>query len=191
LDNHINLQITKRTDPRLLELMRTHYSRPKGFVGRSICYAILYGDDYYGHIVAGSATRFLPGRNEFLQTNDLNTIVNNTFYNIHRVNGKYPARNFTTQVVKHFIQQVTNDWKTKYGDVVSGFETLIELPRIGELYRRAGFVQVGTTKGFTCKRVGGYGTDSWTGARVWDTKNLRPKLVLCHKGVEKSGQALP
>jgi len=42
---------------------------------------------------------------------------------------------------------------------------------------RDGWEMVGQTKGFTCKRVAGIGTDSWGGKRVWDTENLRPKLV--------------
>lgn len=33
------------------------------------------------------------------------------------------------------------------------------------------------TVGYTCKRAAGKGTDAWTGKRVWDTKNLRPKRV--------------
>ncbi len=62
--------------------MKTHYSKPKGFVGRSICYAIYYDKIYYGHIVGGSATRFLPGRNEYLNITikDLNKVVNNIFF---------------------------------------------------------------------------------------------------------------
>ena len=73
------------------------------------------------------------------------------------------------------------DWESKYGDKVIGFETLVELPRTGELYLRAGWSEVGITKGYTCKRVAGKGTDSWSGKRVWDTKKLRPKRVFCKK----------
>jgi hypothetical protein len=43
-----------------------------------------------------------------------------------------------------------------------------------------GWEEVGITVGYTCKRVSGKGrhrTDSWTGQRVWDTKNKRPKRV--------------
>jgi|JI10StandDraft_1071094.scaffolds.fasta_scaffold388066_2 hypothetical protein len=179
----IVLTATKRTDERLLERMENHYSKPKGFVGRNICYAVSVGDDYFGHIVAGSATRFLPGRHDYLGTTpeQLNSIVNNIFFNVAPVSEKYPLRNFTAKVVKAFVSQVTRDWMTKYGDPVVGFETLVELPRQGVLYKRAGWVEVGHTKGYTCKRVGGKGTDSWTGKRVWDTENLKPKKVLCLK----------
>ncbi len=35
----IELVRIKRSDPRILADMATHYSQPKGFVGRNICYA--------------------------------------------------------------------------------------------------------------------------------------------------------
>lgn len=185
----IELTITKRTDARLLERMRKHYSQPKGFVGRNICYAITYGGVYYGHIVAGSATKNLPGRHAFLGTDStqLNRIVNNIFYNVSPVDGKYPVRNFTTAVLKAFMLRVQQDWRAKYGDSVVGFESLVEPPRSGELYRRAGWTLVGRTKGYTCKRVAGKGTDGWSGIRVWDHANLRPNDVWCWKVTERDG----
>lgn len=179
----LELILTKRTDKRLLDRMEKHYSQPKGFVGRNMCYAVIFDGDYYGHTVAGSATRFLPNRHEFLGTSmeQLNNIVNNIFFNVRPVNCKYPTRNFTTKIIKKFVDVVTIDWENKYGDPVLGFETLVEKPRTGECYLRAGWVKVGETVGYTCKRVAGKGTDSWSGKRVWDMKNLRPKNVLCYK----------
>jgi hypothetical protein len=165
--------------------MKNHYSQPKGFVGRNICYAIYYNNDYYGHIVAGSATRYLPNRNEYfnISLDQLNKIINNIFFNISPINGKYPCRNFTSFVVKEFTKQAATDWQIKYGDVCIGFETLVEKPRTGKLYIRAGWSLIGETKGYTCKRIAGIGTDSWTGKRVWNTNpdTLRPKNVLCYK----------
>src|SRR5262249_21895382 len=93
--------------------------------------------------------------------------------------GKYPLRNFTVKVLEKFRQQICIDWFAKYGDPVIGFESLVELPRTGEIYLRDGWTEVGLTKGYTCKRVAGKGADSWTGKRVWDTQNLRPKRVFC------------
>lgn len=179
----IRFELTKRTDPRCLELMKIHYSKPKGFVGRNLCYAIYYGNVYYGHIVGGSSTRFLKGRHEFLGTDgkQLNNIINNIFYHVEKVNGEYPIRNFVTEIIKKWVPLVQSDWELKYKDKVLGFETLIELPRTGECYRRAGWTKVGETIGFTCKRVAGKGTDNWSGKRVWDTENLKPKLVYCFK----------
>jgi hypothetical protein len=181
----LELLQTKRTDKDLLLRMESHYSKPKGFVGRNICYAVFYDSIYYGHIVAGSATRFLPNRNEFLgiAIKDLNCVINNIFFNVTPYNGSYPIRNFTSSVVKLFVNQSRKDWQSKYGDVCVGFETLVEKPRTGELYIRAGWTPIGETKGYTCKRVAGKGTDEWTGKRVWNTNpdDLRPKIVLCYR----------
>lgn len=179
----IQLIPIKRTDPRILADMAVHYSHPKGFVGRNICYAIMFDNLYYGAIVGGSATLHLVGRDSFFglstetKKQSLNRIVNNIFYHIEKKDGKYSVRNIVSGVLKMFRQTVIVDWKKKYGDEVIGFESLIELPRNGNAYKRDGWVEVGLTKGQTCKRVAGKGTDSWTGKRVWDTKNLKPKRV--------------
>jgi hypothetical protein len=178
----ICLQTTKNSDPRLRELMTRHYSLPRGFVGRNICYAVLWDNAYYGHIVAGSATKNLPGRNAYLG-NILNRIINNTFFHVEKIEGRYPCRNFTTMIVEEFERQATLDWYEKYKDEVVGFETLVELPRTGEVYLKAGWVIVGQTKGFTCKRVSGPSSDGWTGRRIWNTTDLRPKLVLCKRSI--------
>lgn len=171
------LEVMKRTDLRILNNMLIHYSQPKGFVGRNICYAILCDSTYYGSIVGGSATLHLPNRNEFFNGCALNNIVNNIFYHVEKVNNSYPMRNFTIEVLKEFRNKISTDWENKYGDIVVGFESLVELPRSGEIYLRDGWTEIGVTKGYTCKRISGKSTDSWTGKRVWDYKNLRPKRV--------------
>ena len=173
----------KRTDPRILDNMAHHYSQPKGFVGRNICYAIVCDDAYYGAIVGGSATLHLVGRDEFFgftketKRGLLNQVVNNIFFHAERLNGRYPIRNMLPRVLGMWREQIVDDWRVKYGDDVIGFESLIELPRTGETYKRDGWTEVGITKGQTCKRVAGKGSDTWSGKRVWDTKNLRPKRV--------------
>ena len=181
----ITFVTTKRTDPRLLARMAIHYSQPKGFVGRNICYAIYYNSIYYGHIVFGSATKHLKNRHKFLGTSDrdLGAICNNLFYNISKVDGKYPKRNFTSLVLSEAMKQVQKDWIIKYKTVLKGFETLVEKPRTGELYLKAGYSIVGETVGFTCKRTSGKSTDGWSGKRVWNTdpNTLRPKTIFCKK----------
>jgi len=179
----VTLEPIKRTDSRILADMAIHYSQPKGFVGRNICYAIMADDVYYGAIVGGSSTLHLIGRDEFFGLTKetkkvaLRQIINNIFYHVEKKDGRYPIRNLVPTILKMFRERVAQDWECKYGDLVIGFESLIELPRTGEAYRRDGWVEVGLTKGQTCKRVAGKGTDSWPGKRVWDTKNLRPKRV--------------
>jgi hypothetical protein len=180
------LVLTKRTEPRLLDCMKNHYSQPKGFVGRNLCYGVLDGDVYYGHIVGGSATLHLPGRNGYfgIGKSHLSSIVNNIFFHIEKFGDKYPQRNFAQSVLKAWRNRVSSDWHEKYGDVVLGFESLVELPRTGEVYRRDGWVELGQTKGFTCKRTAGKGTDSWGGKRVWNITELRPKRVFCKRNLK-------
>lgn len=183
----LRLCVIPKTYWRLQRDMRGHYSHPRGFVGRSICYAVLCDRVYYGSIVAGSCTLHLPGRNEFFAAHvsdwSLDNVVNNVFFHVTPHLGKYPCRNFTQRVIRTFRERVRNDWPKKYGHEVIGFESLVEPPRTGELYRRDGWTEVGTTKGFTCKRVAGESSDDWSGKRVWDMKNLRPKIVLCRLAI--------
>jgi hypothetical protein len=181
----IELHPIKRTDPRLLANMENHYSHPKGFVGRNICYAVMFGTQWFGSIVGGSSTLHLPGRDDFFgfsketKNESLKQIINNIFFHVEKRNGEYPVRNFTVKVLKLWRERVLYDWEQKYDDKVIGFESLVELPRSGELYRRDGWTEVGTTIGYSCKRTSGKGTDSWSGKRIWDTENLKPKLVFC------------
>ena len=173
--------------------MDHHYSKPLGFVGRNICYGVRWNDVWFGAIVGGSAVSHLKGRDEFFGiTKDskpqlIQRIINNTFCHLEKVDGKYPCRNFTIKVLEMWRLQVASDWTVKYRETPIGFETLVELPRTGSMYLRDGWKEVGITKGFTCKRTAGCGTDSWTGMRVWNTEELRPKRVLCrtiHEAVD-------
>ena len=182
----LRLEPIKRTDPRILADMAVHYSQPKGFVGRNICYAITYDGVYYGAIVGGSSTLHLVGRDSFFgivkpeKKANLRCIVNNIFFHIEKRSDRYPVRNMTSTVLRMFRELIAIDWLDKYGDSVIGFESLVELPRTGDAYKRDGWVEVGITVGNTCKRISSknrHRTDSWTGQRVWDTKNLRPKRV--------------
>lgn len=175
----LKLERIKRTDERLLLDMMAHYSAPGGFVGRNICYAVTYDGTYYGGIVGGSTPRHLPLREVFIGPVPLNNIVNNLFYHVERKNGVYPVRNFTIKALRLFELSIVLDWRDKYGDEVKALESLVELPRTGGIYRRSGWYQLGQTKGYTCKRTSGVGTDSWSGKRVWNTTELRPKLYFC------------
>lgn len=165
---------THKNDPYLRELMSRHYSQPRGFVGRQLCYIIEHDGIKYGASVWGSATKHLPGRQII---GSLNFGLSNLFFHIERVSEKYPFRNFATRCICDTSQIARRDYTAKYWDGVTWLETLVELPRTGECYRRAGWKLVGQTKGLTCKRIKGKGSDSWSGQRVWCDTNLRPKLV--------------
>lgn len=123
----------KRTHPKILANMSDHYSQPKGFVGRNICYAVVYDMEYYGAIVGGSTPKHLAGRT---YTVPLNSIVNNIFFHVE---GPYPIRNFVGRVLATYRKRVELDWFLKFGDFVEYHETLVELPRSGECYKRDGW----------------------------------------------------
>ena len=172
----IELIRTKKSDPDITYLMSIHYSQPKGFVGRQIIYKIFQDGNFVGAIAGGSATMHLPNRNEYFGDKfELNKIINNTFFHLT----SHEDKNLGTKVLKLFRQQCPKDWEERYKDSVIGFETLVELPRSGSMYKADNWDYVGTTKGYTCKRIGGKGFEDWGGQRIWDTVNLRPKLVFC------------
>lgn len=174
MENPLNIVRTSKADTDLQAMMAVHYSQPKGFVGRQIFYRIEHDAKLYGCIAFGSATKFLPGRK---LSWPLSAGMNNIFYHVEKISGRYPLRNFTTKALLIAEPIAAADYEAKYGSVVRWLESLVEYPRTGDLYLKAGYTHVGDTKGYTCKRMAGTGTDSWTGKRVWDTKNLRPKRV--------------
>ncbi len=149
--------------------MKRHYSHPGGFVGRRIIYAVYVGGTLYGYTSANSAVKNLPGRSRFILAakKRLNQIVNNGFFHIEPQEDGYPFRNFVSSVVEHWEESVLRDWPRKYEDPVAAFETLVELPRKGTCYLRAGWRKIGITKGWNCRRVAGESTDNWSGRRVW------------------------
>lgn len=104
------LEEIKRTDVELLKHMSVHYSQPKGFVGRNICYAVVFGERRFGSTVVGSAVQHLAKRDEFFQQMNINNICNNLFYHVEKIEGKYPCRNFTTKVITVWRQRVISDW---------------------------------------------------------------------------------
>lgn len=159
--------------------MSIHYSHPKGFVGRQIIYKVYNDDIFQGAIAGGSATLHLPNRNEYFGKDFyLGGIINNTFF--HLVN--HDDKNLGTKILKQFRTQVVKDWEERYKDKVIGFETLVELPRSGSMYKADNWDYVGTTKGYTCRRIGGKDkTEKFGGVRVWDKEHLKPKLVFCKK----------
>ena len=70
----------KKSDIKLQELMKIHYSQPKSFVGRQLFYSVFYDDIFYGCIAFGSATLHLPNRQII---GSINNGLNNIFYHIH------------------------------------------------------------------------------------------------------------
>lgn len=176
----LSLQLTKKSDVDVQYLMSIHYSHPKGFVGRQLIYKIYDDDTLLGVIVGGSATLHLPNRNEFFGDKySINKIINNNFFHLIE---SHTYKNLGTKVLSMWRKQVVKDWEYKYKDKVIGFESLVELPRSGALYKADNWTLVGQTKGFTCRRIGGNSeSEKFSGIRVWNTNKdeLKPKLVFC------------
>jgi len=185
----------------LLDAVKNHYSKPGGFVGRCLAYRVESGGLYLGAIVAGSATMHLQGRNEFfsISRNELGGIVNNVLFHIEppwrnppiywdwlagksrvHLNRNYPIRNTAQKVLAQWREKVTKDWLAQYEQEVKGFETLVQPPRIGSVYRRDGWQVVGMTKGFSCRRVAGTAAgEKFGGKRVWTFDPSNKKLIFC------------
>lgn len=179
----IKLEFASKSDPDIQNYMAIHYSHPRGFVGRQIMYRIWIDGVPCGAIAGGSATQHLPNRNEFFGDNfQLQQVINNTFYHLENAT---TDRNVGTKILKLWRKQVVKDWQAIYQSPVIGFETLVELPRDGALYKADNWTLVGVTKGFTCKREAGRGNERWGGIRVWNHNDLKPKLVFC-KLISKS-----
>ena len=176
----IELKQAKKSDKDVQYLMSIHYSHPKGFVGRQLIYKVFDNEEFVGVIVGGSATLHLPGRNEFFGDKYyINGIINNNFFHLIDNHGD---KNLGTKVLAKWRKQVVVDWEERYKDKVIGFESLVELPRTGAMYKADNWTEVGITKGFTCRRVSGKETGVFTGGkRVWNTNpdELKPKLVFC------------
>ncbi|MEY8352473.1 hypothetical protein AALB39_03855 [Lachnospiraceae bacterium 54-53] len=160
--------------------MSIHYSHPKGFVGRQLIYKIYNNGLFSGVIVGGSATLHLPGRDEFFEDSFyINGIINNNFFHLVDNHGD---KNLGTKVLSQWRKRVIVDWEERYKDRVIGFESLVELPRTGSMYKADNWTLVGQTKEFTCRREPGIETGVFTGGkRVWNTnpEELKPKLVFC------------
>jgi hypothetical protein len=205
----VQLERISKGDLLLRVASNNHYSEPGGFVGRFLAYAVWVGETYLGVIVGGSSTMHLVGRNEFFGGASLNSIINNTLFHLERPWGvppfsyamgekgiecrenrlPYPLRNLTTQVLSAWRRQALTDWQATYGDEVVGFETLVQIPRTGEVYRRDGWSLVGETKGFSCRRVGGTNpTESFDGRRVWTFDPSKRKLVFCRWASDETQQ---
>jgi hypothetical protein len=173
-------------------------------VGRFIGYAVFdEGRSLLGTIVGSSATLNLPGRSDFFGKRfKLNQIVNNSFFHVHpprqdlwfphhieagcvraiEAFKAYPVRNTTRLVLQMWRSRIAKDWLYEYGDQVIGFESLVMPPRIGEVYLRDHWDCVGMTKGFICRRVGGYDpTEKFGGVRVWQFDAARRKLVFLRR----------
>lgn len=151
-------------------LWREHYVGSKGTVGRQLHYIVYFDGQAVGGISGGSAIFRHKKRDEFLNLGDqdrqagLPHIINNTMFRMTRAKDQPPK---ATEVLKLFREQATGDWLSLYGDAVFFFETLVQPPRWGGIYKLDGWTRIGKTAGLGARRPIGHGTrgKSSTGRR--------------------------
>jgi hypothetical protein len=166
----ITLVRTPFDNPFVQLLWRQHYVGSKGTVGRQLHYLIYFDGVAVGAISAGSAMFAHKKRDRILgvskpeQQAGVRHIVNNTMFRLIRPKDAMPR---ATDVLKVFRKVVIKDWITEYGDCVRAFETLVEPPRWGGIYKLDGWKKIGMTAGLGARRPEGHGTagKSSTGVR--------------------------
>jgi hypothetical protein len=148
-------------NPFIQLLWRQHYVGSKGTVGRQIHYIIYHKKKAVGAISAGSAMFANKKRDEFLgvtqeeKKKGVRHIINNTMFRLIRPKDDEPK---ASSILKLFREVVTLDWLKDYGDHVRAFETLVEPPRWGGIYKIDGWKKLGMTAGLGARRPLGHGT---------------------------------
>jgi len=142
-------------------LWRQHYVGSKGTVGRQMHYIVYWDGKAVGGISAGSAMFANKKRDKILsvskqeQQAGVRHIVNNTMFRMTRPMDQQPL---ASDVLRHWMEVVKKEWLNDYGDFVRAFETLVEPPRWGGIYKIAGWRKIGMTYGLGARRPEGHGT---------------------------------
>lgn len=176
----IHLELVSFHNPYIQMLWREHYVGSKGTVGRQLHYIIYYNGIAVGGISAGSAMFAHKKRDKFLeiskpeQKSGLRNIVNNTMFRMTRAKENPPL---ATDVLQVFKETVKRDWLERYGDFVRAFETLVEPPRWGGIYKLDKWIRIGNTAGLGARRPEGHGTAGKNSTGVRKIIRVPEKIV--------------
>jgi len=157
----IHLHLVPFNNPYIQMLWREHYVGSKGTIGRQFHYIVYFDGNAVGAISGGSAVFAHKKRDTILEigkeerSGGIRNIVNNTMFRLTRPSTDEPL---ATDVLKLWKERVEVDWTTKFGDVVRCFETLVEPPRWGGIYKLDGWKRIGKTTGLGARRPEGHGT---------------------------------
>lgn len=157
----LHLQRTSFDNAYIQLLWRQHYVGSKGTVGRQMHYIVYWNGRAVGAISAGSAMFAHKKRDKVLsvirdeQKGGIRHIVNNTMFRMTRPKDEAPL---ATDVLKKWMEVVKEDWLNEYGDFVRAFETLVEPPRWGGIYKIVKWKKIGMTFGLGARRPEGHGT---------------------------------
>lgn len=148
------------SDPYLQILWKEHYVGSGGAIGRQLHYLVYWAGRAVGAISAGSAMWSNKGRDRILGVTEgerrkgLLHIACNTIFRLDRPKDQPPL---ATDVLKLFRERSAADWLRWYGNHVRAFETTVEPPRWGGVYKLDGWVRAGRTAGVGCRRPKGHG----------------------------------
>ena len=148
-------------NPYIQMLWREHYVGSKGTIGRQFHYIVYQDGAAIGGISAGSAIFAHKKRDVYLNIGEnekkagLRHIINNTMFRLKRPPDAEPL---ATVVLDAWKNRAAKDWYEKFGDVVRCFETLVEPPRWGGIYKLNGWKRIGNTLGLGARRPKGHGT---------------------------------
>lgn len=166
----LHLQRTPFDNSYIQLLWRQHYVGSKGTVGRQLHYIVYWNGVAVGAISAGSAMFAHKKRDKILaigrdeQKGGIRHVANNTMFRMTRPKDERPL---ATEVLAKWMEIIREDWLEDYGDYVRAFETLVEPPRWGGIYKLQKWRKIGLTYGLGARRPEGHGTagENSTGRR--------------------------
>jgi len=143
-------------------IVRDYHSYKQGgnYAGRQINWFIrdMETDEIYGCIGVGSAIYVLKARGDFIgwkgltypsvceeKQRNLNKIANNWRFTM--MPNTISISNMGSKVLSLLHKAAPKEWELKYGDKLVLFETLIEPPHLGTIYKAAGWIYLGETLG--------------------------------------------
>lgn len=160
LNNDIQLEFCKRTDPRYQTIRNRHYVPNNGCHGQQIHFLIWYKGNIVGIVSGASSVYAVKSRDEFFnippdkeikQKKYLPAIINNVVFRL-----ECHEKNLATRVLSKFRRVAVDLWFQLYNVPVIGFETFVveEDWRKGALYKADNWTFCGETVGSTKSHKG-------------------------------------
>jgi hypothetical protein len=159
------LEFCSSGDPRYREIRRNHYVADKGAIGMQAHFLIHFRNEIAGIISGGSSVYRVATRDKFFgitnanRNNVLPGIVDNITFRLLN-----HEKNLGSMVLALWEKTMPQVWKELYGLQIFGFETFVEGPRKGTVYRATNWQYCGSTKGratplnIFCKWAPGFST---------------------------------
>lgn len=152
-DQKIHLERCEKSNPLFVKWFIEHYPKSKGIVGRQINYMIYDKKEPIGIIGASSPPLNYKVFNSYFSIGgtgkDSKWFVNNNVYRIVK-----SGKNYGTQILKLFRNQLLKDYFIKYDTVLLGVVTFVEPPRNGSIYKADNWEYLGMTQGISVRRRG-------------------------------------